>query len=311
MNLQSMKSLSAAEPQYGVGVDIGGTKIMIHIANVAGDIAYKRKVCATGKSEEIHGIIRETLDLASIPIEQVAAFGFGVPGITDTRKGIVIEAPALQWANMPIGETMSQYFNKPVFVDNDVNCAALGERWLGTAQKLEDFVFLALGTGVGSAIFANGSLVYGSDYMAGEIAYMVLDDDVLNRDSNAFGQFGLYEKRISGTSLSSHGYASDELFVKYAAGDQLAQNIVRKFVSNLAIGISNVVSLLNPQKVIIGGGVSQSLSILLEQVRTTVSKLTPVPVAIELSSLGEHSGAVGAAAMALGRIGRLKGYVSI
>jgi len=298
---------SGTGPDYGVGVDIGGTKIWIHVADADGRVVCKRKVATSNKPEEITRLVMETLSQASIPMERVAAIGFGVPGIADTRNGIVIDAPALEWSNFPFVTVMSRYFNKPVFVDNDVNCAALGERWTGSAQTLNDFVFLAIGTGVGSAIVANGSLIYGSHYMAGEIAYMVLDDDVLAGQSNAFGRFGLYENRISGTALSRHGYSSDQLFSRSRDGDEKARQIVSRFVADLAIGISNIASLLNPQKVILGGGVSQSLPQHMDAIRSLVARLTPVPVIIELSGLGEQAGAMGAAAIAFERVGLLKG----
>src|SRR5206468_8122795 len=121
------------------------------------------------------------------------------------KEGIVIEAPALNWSHVPFRDQMQQYFNKPVFIENNVNCAALGERWIGSARNSDDFVVVAIGTGVGSAIIANGSLIQGSSHMAGEVAYLVSEQDVLNNKSNAFGQFGLFEKKISGVALAEHG----------------------------------------------------------------------------------------------------------
>ncbi|MFB5676184.1 ROK family protein [Paenibacillus terreus] len=297
---------SQAEQLYSVGVDIGGTKIMILIANQAGDILYRKKVNTSGEFDVISGHITECLRAAAIPLDQVAAMGFGVPGIANSEEGTVIEAPALQWNHVPFRERMQRYFDKPIFVDNDVNCAALGERWLGSAQNLNDFVVVAIGTGVGSAIISNGSLVKGSNHMAGEVAYLVLEQDVLGNGANAFGDFGQFEKKISGVALSQYGTLPHELFEQYARGDEKAISIIQQFVSDLSIGIANMVSLLNPQKVILCGGVSQSLSSVLELIRETVSNLTPIPTTIELTSIGEEAGAIGAVALAFEKAGVIK-----
>jgi glucokinase len=293
--------------RYGVGVDIGGTKILIHIADAEGNIVYKNKIGTSGQFEAIHNHVMESLNSASVSLDHVAAIGFGVPGITDSSKGIVIDAPALHWTNVPFKAKMETYFNKPIFVNNDVNCAAMGERWIGSAQDVDDMVFIAIGTGVGSAIIANGSLLQGSSYMAGEIAYLVTEDDISGGHSNAFGQFGLYEKKISGSALSQHGELPSVLFEKYAVGDKMAVPIINKFVADLSIGIANIVSVLNPQKVIIGGGVSGSLPVVLESIRSKVAQLTPIPTTIELSSLGEEAGAIGAIAFAIDQLDALKG----
>ncbi|MBB6673464.1 ROK family protein [Cohnella nanjingensis] len=292
-----------AEQLYGVGVDIGGTKIMILIADQAGEIIFRKKVNTSGEFDVISGHITECLRAAAISLDQVAAMGFGVPGIANSEEGTVIEAPALQWNHVPFRERMQRYFDKPIFVDNDVNCAALGERWIGSARNSNDFVVVAIGTGVGSAIMANGSLVKGNDYMAGEVAYMVVEQDVLDNRANAFGDFGLFEKKISGVALSQHGTLAHELFEQYARGDEKSIPIIHQFVTDLSIGIANMVSMLNPQKVILCGGVSQSLSAVLELIRSTVASLTPIPTTIELTSIGEEAGAIGAVALAFEKVG--------
>jgi len=276
---------------------------MILIADQAGDIVYRNKVNTSGEFDVISEHIAESLRIADISLEQVAAIGFGVPGIANSEEGTVIEAPALQWNHVPFRERMQQYFDKPIFVDNDVNCAALGERWIGSARNTNDFVVVAIGTGVGSAIMANGSLVKGNDYMAGEVAYMVVEQDVLGNRSNTFGDFGLFEKKISGVALSQHGTPPHELFKRFANGDEQSVSIIRQFVSDLSIGIANMVSMLNPRKVILCGGVSQSLPAVLELIRSTVASLTPIPTTIELTSIGEEAGAIGAVALAFEKVG--------
>lgn len=294
---------TSAEPMYGVGVDIGGTKIIVVIVDQAGEVVYKKKMSTSGRFESISRHIQDCLREADIRLDDVAAIGFGVPGITNSEDGTVIDAPALDWVHTPFREEMQRYFDKPIFVDNDVNCAALGEHWIGSARNANDFVVVAIGTGVGSAIMANGKLVKGSSHMAGEVAYMVMEQDVIEGDANAFGQFGMFENKISGVALSRHGIPPELLFEQYVQGDEKSAEIIRRFVSYLSMGIANMVSLLNPQKVILCGGVSRSLFPVLESIRAKVASLTPIPTSIELTTIGEEAGAIGAAALALGQIG--------
>ncbi|TBL75277.1 ROK family protein [Paenibacillus thalictri] len=298
--------ITAAEKQYVMGVDIGGTKILYAIADAEGQIVHTRKEQTT---DDFHVIAEQTAACAAeagLRMEKIAAVGFGIPGITDTRDGVVIEAPAFGWNRFPFKEQIAVHVRKPVFINNDVNCAALGEKWIGTAKNCADFVFIAIGTGVGSAIVANGALVQGSGYMAGEIGYFVTGEESGDTPVNRFGQFGTFEKKTSGLALSGHGMTSRQLFERYLQGDSGAAVIIDRFVSDLAAGIANVVSLLNPGMVVIGGGVSGSMQAVLDQLRAKVARLTPVPAEIVLSSLGEQAGAVGAAAYALEQAELLK-----
>ncbi|WP_053367726.1 ROK family protein [Bacillus sp. FJAT-27245] len=303
--IQSAKRKPGQEltKKYGIGVDIGGTKIIICIADLQGNIVYKHKVPSTSSYTDIHQHVKDALRAMDIYPEEVAAVGFGVPGITDSYRGTIIDAPAFKWKNEPFLERMQQYFNCPIFVDNDVNCAAQGEHWLGSTRNIENFVLITIGTGVGSAIFSNGSIVQGEQFMAGEIGYFLSDRDIEKAHTNLLGEFGIFEKKTSGTALSRHGYEPRVLFQNYKQGDRVALEVINQFVTNLALAIANITSLLNPNKVVIGGGVSSSMGIILDKLRLKVSQFTPIPVTIELSALGEESGAVGALAFALVQTG--------
>jgi glucokinase len=288
--------------KYGVGVDIGGTKILICIADTYGDVVYRRKVETTSDYYKIYEYIYQSIKTANLSSDQIESIGFGVPGITDSVIGTVIDAPAFKWKNEPFKEKMQQYFDCPVYVNNDVNCAAQGERWLGGAKNIEDFVFISIGTGVGSAIFSNGAMVQGDQFMAGEIGYLLGDSDIPQIENNMFGEFGVFEKKTSGTALASHGVDPKVLFQNFSAGDSDAVSIVNQFITDLSIAIANVVSLLNPRKVIIGGGVSNSMSQVLGLIQGKVSQFTPIPVEIELSAMKEESGALGALAYAFEQV---------
>jgi glucokinase len=290
--------------QIGVGVDIGGTKILICLLDQNGKVIYRKKADTTTDFARIYAHVAECLHAASVTMDQVAAIGFGVPGITNSSTGTIVEAPAFQWKNVPFKAQMQRYFDKPVFVNNDVNCAALGEQWQGNAKNIDDFTFITIGTGVGCAIVANGRLVEGHEFMAGEIGYFVTDRDIPAGKRTSLDVFGAFEQKTSGSALSGHGCTAEELFQKYVDGDGKAVVTIDRFIQDLAIGIANIVSLLNPKKIVIGGGVSRSMPVILDSLRSRVAQLTPIPVSIELSELEEEAGAIGAFAYAMTKLGQ-------
>jgi glucokinase len=284
------------QQKYGMGVDIGGTKIIVTIVGADGQIVYRNKMKTTNDLVKIADLIIENLKLAEIDEEAILSVGFGVPGIVDFKKGVVLESPGLQWNEKAFITEISPYLKVPSFITNDVNCAAIGERWLGSAKGIKDYVFLSIGTGVGASIVAGGQFITGKQNMAGEVGYWLEADDVQRGKENRLGQFGVFEQKTSGTSLSQHGMTAEELFAEYERGNPVCFPIIDRFVLELSVCIANLSSLLNPEKVIIGGGVAQALPPLLSLLQLKVAELTPVTTVVELSELGEDAGAIGAAA---------------
>lgn len=283
---------------FGVGVDIGGTKILTIITDLDGAIVFKEKTKTTNKVEEIVEIIKGCLQKAGIEEKDVIAMGVGVPGTADIDNGVVLGSTQLQWTKFPIKKHLQSHFPFPVFINNDVNCAALGERWLGAGGQSNHMFFMSIGTGVGSAIISHGNLLYGHNYQAGEVCFQISEDDIKNNRLNLMDDYGVFEKKVSGTGLSKHGFTSEEIFVEYSKGNEQVIPIIKDFILQLSIVIANVVSLLNPEKVVIGGGVSESMDIVIESIRDTVRQLTPIKTSIELASLGIDAGALGAIAYA-------------
>lgn len=186
-----------------------------------------------------------------------------------------------------------------MFVENDVNCAAVGEGVFGAAKGMRDYVCMAIGTGLGGGIVANGQLIRGHRNMAGEVGYFAEVADLVQGRSVGVNQFGYLEEKVSGSYLSSFGMPSAVLFARYVADDEEAIRIVQPFLLHLSAAIANVISLLNPEAVILGGGVSQSMHTILDTIRTAVSHATPITATIRLSDLGEDAGVWGAAAYAI------------
>lgn len=167
--------------QYGyvAGADIGGSQVRVALADLTGTVIGKWSKAAredrtpAGIVARIHEGIRELARLHHLPSKRILALGTGAPGITDVRAGLVLSAPHLtRWQNVPLRELLEARTKIPTAIENDVNLGALGESWCGSARGVRNFVFLAIGTGVGAGIFVNGHLYHGSDWSAGEVGYL-------------------------------------------------------------------------------------------------------------------------------------------
>ncbi|AJY76895.1 ROK family transcriptional regulator [Paenibacillus beijingensis] len=287
---------------YGVGVDIGGTKILMVITDLDGNVVYKEKQSTVNELGGIIAMIQECIRNSGINLEQIIAMGIGIPGTFDKHTGILIDAPALGLKNVNVKKEFDPHFQFPVFFNNDVNCAALGERWRGSGDNADDVVFIAIGTGVGSAIIAKGELIEGHSSTAGEIGYFITPEEIRNRVVNRPDEFGTFENKTSGTALGKSGYSAEELFERSVQGDPKAEAWVKDFVIEMSAAIANIASLLNPEKVIIGGGVSESLGSVIDGIKKRVSESSPNRTDIELARLGGDAGAIGAIAYAFQQI---------
>ena len=219
--------------------------------------------------------------------------GIGVPGTVDS-DGTVVRAKALSWNQFPLQSLMNEYFSFPVYVGNDVNLAALGERWIGSGEQTDDMLFIALGTGIGGALVCGGQLVLGAQGRAGELGYYLESSDVEKGEINKLGQQGILEKKCSGSALDQIVGSAEALFTAYSRGDASVIPVIDKFVRDFSVAIANTISLLNPEKVVIGGGVSDSMGSVIQRIREEVGRLTPIQADICLANLGGKAGALGA-----------------
>lgn len=285
---------------FGVGVELTAAGLLVCITDLDGNVMRKERWDAGSDFKTIYDCILASLERASVQMDTVIAVGFCIPGLTNSKKGIIVDAPELGWKDVPFVEEMKKFLDKPIYVNNDVNCAALGERWVGGAKDLDDFIYIyiGLGSGVGSAIVANGNLVHGKDFMAGEIAYLIQEEDVSRNRVNAAGEFGVFEKKVSGKSLAENESSVQALFQGYEQGEPRSVQTVNRFVTHLSIGIANMVSLLNPEMVILGGEVAGYLKPVLNEVRSNVSRMTPIQTTVEITAMGPEAGVLGVIAYA-------------
>ena len=310
---------------YVIGTDIGGTKVKTILSDLGGNIVASSNFITsqylkTGVLRQISKEVEAMIEESGIDSSRILGMGAGVPGITDTENGVVIEAPSLDWVRYPFLAEAKKYFPYPVYVDNDVNVAALGEQWLGNAKNKENVMFIAVGTGIGSAIIIHNRLYRGSSSAAGEIGYMVTDKQHIKSDFQpVFHRYGYLESVAGGKAIGDrltkairqqpdHPYHKEavagelpgEMAFKLAkADDRLALEVVEESIEHLAYGVINAASLLNPEVIIFGGGVLKSADFILPRLKETVSQYLPSPVELKISSLRENAGVIGSVSMFL------------
>ena len=280
---------------YTIGIDIGGTKTFLVVLDSNKNNLYEKKVSSSKEWKYLLKLICEALNQLKIAKNEIDGMGIGVASSIEPFTNKVVDAPALEWKQFDLVSILEPYFPFPIVIENDVNCALIGEYSSGSAKGCDSVFFISIGTGLGSAIMVNGKLIYGVKNMAGEIGYQLDKDDYKNGKLNAIGQFGITENKVSGTALGKKFFSSEKLFVKIKENDPSALKVFDEFLIDLCILISNIICLLNPEKVILGGGLSFAIEPYLDDIKEKVTSMVPVITQIELSKLGEQAVAFGAA----------------
>jgi glucokinase len=307
--------------KYLVGIDIGGTNIEMGLLNLDGEVVTQRTFqtsrCRDDIILKIADQVEQMLASESVSRSQIMAVGVGVPGITDVEKGIVFEAPSLGWKQYPLKKILQEVLQLPVYIDNDVNVALLGEQWKGVAQNKENIIYIALGTGVGCGIMVNGEIYHGSTYAAGEIGYMVTDkQEAQNEYEPTFEGYGFLDSHVGGPALVKRmkkeleqaeiklsaadieALTAESIFARAKMNDELALKVVNEFVEHLGFAIVNVVAIFNPQCVVLSGGLSRSGEWFLPRLRGLANKYLPIQPEIELTQL-PYAPLIGAASLCL------------
>ena len=314
--------------KYGFGIDLGGTTVKIAYFDETGTMLEKWEiptVTAGGGVQilpDIAASIRAFIDAHSINETSILGLGIGVPGPVNA-KGIVNKCVNLGWGVYNISEELTRLTGFPVKAGNDANVAALGEFWKGGGQGCENMIFATLGTGVGGGIVQEGKLIHGVHGCGGEIGHMVINKKETARCG--CGKFGCVEQYCSATGVvriaeaklatSDMGSALRDIFpltckdVFDAAneGDALAAEILEQVYDYLGEFLANLCAVLDPEAVVLGGGVSKAGLPLLDGARRYFNKYAfhgTKGVRFELASLGNDAGAYGAFKMALDAYGK-------
>ena len=312
-----------------VGVDMGGTKILSAVIDAEGNILGTAKLstkAAEGKSAVIDRIaesIEKAIDKSSVDNASIQAIGIGAPGPLDPETGVVIFAPNLGWRDVPLKTELEARTGFPTFVDNDVNIGTLGEHAFGAAQGVENVVGIFVGTGIGGGIILNGELFHGASKTAGEVGHIIVKADgprcgcgtrgcleaIASRTAMA-KQFRKAIKKKGKKSVLTKLTDGDLSVIRSGvlvkairASDKLTLKVFKKATKYLGIGIGSIVNFLNPDMIVLGGGVVEALDdTFIDNIRTYAEKYalpnTLDGVQIVRAKLGDNSGILGAAALA-------------
>ena len=279
-----------------IAFDIGGTQIKYGIVSEIGRVL-KRQTVAT----EIHlggeQIIQKLIYVSKKIMNEhtIAGIGISTTGIVDINKGIVTggadHIPG--YSTIPIIDRLQEILKVPVSIDNDVNCAAFGEKWNGSGREKENFIMLTLGTGIGGAIFIDGELYRGHSFSAGEWGNMLIEGKTFEEVASISGLIRLVSKY-----KGKGKWNGKRIFELYDKGDREVAQAVGIFFKHLAIGISNLAYIFNPETIIIGGGITDRGNEFLKEVKEEVSKYLNQEIynncEIELAQNGNCAGMIGA-----------------
>ncbi len=307
-----------------IGIDLGGTNIAVGVVSEAGSLLAETsaKTLAERPYKEIvkdmAACVMKAVTRAGLTEADIQSIGIGIPGVADAEQGLVLNCTNLGWINVPLREEMQKYINKPVFIDNDANVAALAESYFGVSAGYKSSVMITLGTGVGGGIVINGRTWTGAHGRGGEIGHMTLVPDGA---PCTCGNNGCVERYCSATALIRLGkqecYSFPNCGIMQKAGgninkvnartvidaakegDASALRVFNSFVKYLALTINNITSSLDPDIIVLGGGVSHAGDFLLNAVaaelpRYQMFKALPIPK-LALARLGNEAGIVGAA----------------
>ncbi|OYD57784.1 hypothetical protein CGZ90_12750 [Fictibacillus aquaticus] len=301
---------------YIFGVDIGGTKTLTAVSDLAGNILGTREFPTQdnlqyGLLKKVQKHVQELLLEQQISEDRVLGIGIGAPGTTDIVQGTVIDAPSLNWHDYPLQNEASALFPFPVFIDNDVNVAVLGEQWLGSAKNMSNVVLISIGTGIGCGIMINGQLYRGASFAAGEIGYLVTDkNEAKKHTKRAFEGYGFLDSFTGGPAIVAkmqealgdkaiQELTAKDVFDLAKSGDQTALAVTEEVVDHIGFAIANVISIINPEAVILGGGISKSSPWYLPRIEQIVSEFAAVKTVIKTTTCGPNLGVIGAVSLVL------------
>ena len=307
--------------KYVVGVDLGGTKIYTALVDLEGNII-KEKTVETLANEGEQAVMGRIIDTINYVIDgtdkdSIRSIGIGSPGPLDVKNGIIIQNSNLPFKNFAIVKTIKETYDLPTYLDNDANVATLGEFMFGAGKGTENMVFITASTGIGGGAVINGKLFRGTTGNALEIGHTIVANE---GPRCGCGNIGCAEALGSGTAIGKRAkeavatnvetslknyenVTSKEVFKEAANGDRVAKNILETSLNYLGIAVANTITNFDPEKVVIGGGVINGGSIVLDTIRRVVGERALKTFAdsctVEKAVLGGKAGVLGAAALAI------------
>jgi glucokinase len=315
--------------EFLIGVDLGGTKILAGVFDAKFDLEGVAKLSTKADRgveaviDRIARCVEDAVDECDLSLKQVRGIGIGAPGAVDTESGRVIFAPNLPgWKDIPLKKELEKRLGAPVFVGNDCNVCTLGTFDREYKAKPKHLVGIFIGTGIGGGLVLNGDLYTGHNLTAGEIGHMVIE---VNGPKCGCGNRGCLEALASRTAIFRRiqsavkdgqktlltdmlgpdlaDMRSGDLRKAIRKGDKFVEKVVEEAAEYAGIGVANLINILNPEIVVVGGGVLEALEnefmpALLKAAKEHVMPGTMSGIEIEASKLGDHAGITGAAVLA-------------
>ena len=313
---------------YYSGIDIGGMSIKVGIVNENGEILINRAIATDSSSgfsvmvSNMATLIKELLLELSIKENDLSGIGIGIPGVADSKKGIVTTAVNIGWRNVNVVEEFHKYFKMPVRISNDANCAALGEQRFGAAKGKSDVIMVTLGTGVGAGIIIDGKLIEGNGSAGAEAGHMIINMHGLPCACNGHG---CWEQYASATALirqtklamaknptslmhdvfKEKGKVSGRTaFIAAERGDRAGQEVVDEYISYVSVGLIGLGNVLHPEVFVIGGGISHEKERLTAPIKRYLDNYIAISgfypeIDVVPASLGNDAGIIGAAALVM------------
>ena len=307
-----------------IGIDVGGTNLVAGVVDETGAILDKvshpvdKSMNAEAVCQELARMARAVCTVSDIPESEIAGVGIGLPGLVDNKTGMAVQTPNMPFKDTPVRELFQKVWNVPVYLGNDANCAAIGEYFAGAAKSSNNAVVVTIGTGIGGGLVVDGKLLTGFANAGMEVGHMIIHP---NGMMCGCGQRGCWEQYGSATALirltriemernsetalweicehDKDKVTGRTAFQAARLGDAAAKRVLAQYLEGLSIGLINLVNILQPEIICLGGGVSNAEDdLLLDPLRKLVSEGVfdkHVPVRLEKASLGNDAGIVGAA----------------
>jgi glucokinase len=294
-----------------LAVDIGGSKLLVGIVNEAGEVLYQKKYPLSHSTDK--SILKNiALAKSELPDIGYAAAGVNIPGLCNPDLGLWVDAPFSGIKNFEIKNALNPILQVPVYIENDVNSCAVAERKFGCCKNIDDFLWVTVSNGIGGAVFTGGKIYSGSRFSAGEIGHFIVEEQ--GGFKCGCGRYGCLEAQASGAAIPKHYFKIKQIpFDKSLSAKEIADfanagddAAVKSFdIAGRYIGkaLAAAANLLNPKKIILGGGVMMSSSLILpainEAFEKAVFKSANRDIKIEKTSLGYNAALLGAAGIAM------------
>ena len=309
--------------KYYLGVDLGGTNIAVGLVTAEGALLRKDSV-PTASQRGYEPVIRDMAALckkvagdSGVELAEISHIGVGSPGLCDRENGVILLAKNLDFKAVPLRAVIQKDLDLPVYLENDANCAALGEHMVGAARGSESSVTVTLGTGIGGGIILGGKIINGAYGDAGEIGHMVIS---FNGEPCTCGTNGCWEAYASATALIRQAkiasiYAPESQIMKQVnndlrlitgktvfdaadLGDETAKEVIRQYLFYVSVGLANLVNTLQPDTIALGGGICAQGEKILAPMREMTENMVfgrNLKTKLVTAALGNDAGIIGAA----------------